>query len=330
MSAKPLRILVSQKTLDAVGPGIGKVLGSRPFTLLASETAGDAPDADIAFVTRDVIGASARNRTEASTQRFFDQMSNSPRLQWLQVNAAGADRQVFLELRDRGVIVTSAAGANANVVAQTALAGFLALARRFPQLMAAQREHKWKALYVSGLPRDLQGQVALVVGWGAIGRELGAMLKAVGLEVIVVRNQAIPAGEGFETAPFEILHAALSRADWVFLACQLTEKTRGLMNASAFAAMQRGAHLVNVARGEVVNEDDLVAALRSGQVGGAFLDVFAHEPLDPASPFWDLENVIVTPHSAGQSDGIQARVAAIFLENLSLWIDARPLRNRVP
>ena len=330
MSPKPLRILVSRKTLDAVGADIGRVLGARPFELLASESAGSAPDADIAFVTRDVIGPSARNQTHESTQRFFDQMRDSPRLQWLQVNAAGADRQAFLELRDRGVTVTSAAGANANVVAQTALAGFLALARRFPQLMAAQRERKWKALYVTGLPRDLKGQVAVLVGWGSIGRELGAMLKVVGLDVIVVRNRDTPAGEGFATATFETMHEVLGRADWVFLACQLTDKTRGLMNARAFAAMPRGVHIVNVARGEVVIEDDLVEALRSGRVGGAYLDVFAHEPLDPASALWGFENVIVTPHSAGQSDGIYARVAEIFLHNLGLWLAGKPLRNLVP
>ena len=226
--------------------------------------------------------------------------------------------------------MTTASGANANVVAQTALAGFLALARRFPDLMAAQRERQWKPLYVTGLPRDLMGQTAVVVGWGPIGRQLGAMLKVVGLEVIVVRNQAKPAGEGFANATFESVHAVLPRADWVFLTCPLTEKTRGLMNHRAFAAMQRGAHLVNVARGEVVVEDDLVEALRSGQLGGAFLDVFEHEPLDPASPLWGFENVIVTPHSAGQSDGIYARVGEIFLENLGLWIAGKPLRNRVP
>ncbi len=329
MSAKPLRILLSRKTLDAVGAEIAKILGSRPFELVPSETAGSAPDAEIAFVTRDVIGASARNRTEASTQRFFDQMRDSPRLKWLQVNAAGADRPIFLELARRGVTLTSAAGANANAVAQTALTGFLAITRRFPFLMQAQRERQWKALFVHGLPRDTHGQTALVVGWGPIGRQLGAMLEVVGLEVMVVRNSDQPAGDGLATATFEAIHAVLPRADWVFLACQLTDKTRGLMDARAFAAMRQGAHLVNVARGEVVVEPDLIEALRSRKLGGAYLDVFAHEPLDPASPLWGFDNVIVTPHSAGQSDGIYARVAEIFLENLALWLAGKPLRNVV-
>ena len=330
MSAGTVRVLASRRALDSCGADIQRIFGDRPFELLASETAGSAPDADIAFVTRDVIGLSARNLVHESTQRFFDQMRDSPRLDWLQLNAAGADRPIYLELRKRGVTVTTASGANANVVAQSALAGFLAIARRLPDLMTAQRERQWKPLFNTGLPRDLHGQTAVVVGWGPIGRQLGAMLKAVGLAVIVVRNSDEPAGEGFPTVTFESIFQVLPKADWTFVACQLSEKTRGLMDARAFAAMPRGAHIVNVARGEIVVEDDLVAALRSGQVAGAYLDVFAHEPLDPASPLWGFPNVILTPHSAGQSDGIYARVAGLFLENLGLWVAGKPLRNRVP
>ena len=329
MPGTSLRILVSARALEVCGERVGQVLGDRPAELVVSESAGPAPDVDIGFVTRDVIGASARNKTIASTQRFFDQLLASPNLKWLQVNAAGADREAFVELRRRGVLLTSAAGANGAVVAQTALAGFLAISRRLPQLRQAQEHKRWKPLVVTGLPRDLQGQRAVVVGWGSIGRKLGEWLAALGLEVIVVRHSEAPAGGGLETATFETLHTALPRADWVFLACQLSDQTRGLMDARAFAAMPKGAHLVNVARGEVVVEPDLIAALRSGHLGGAFLDVFAHEPLDPASPLWDMENVIVTPHSAGQSDGIYARVVEIFLENLALWLAGRPLRNVV-
>ena len=129
---------------------------------------------------------------------------------------------------------------------------------------------------------------------------------------------------------FAALHSVLPGADWVFVVCKLSDRTRGLMDARAFAAMSRGAHFVNVARGEIVVEPDLVEALRSGHLGGAYLDVFAHEPLPEGSPLWGLENVIVTPHSAGQSDGIYARVAEIFLENLGLWLAGRPLRNALP
>ncbi len=329
MQGQPLRILVSARALEVCGERIRQVLGGRPAELLVSETAGPAPDADVGFVTRDVIGASARNENAPSTQRFFDQLLASPNLKWLQVNAAGADRVDYVPLRARGVTMTSAAGANGAVVAQTALAGFLAISRRLPQLMQAQAQRQWKPLVVTGLPRDLQGQRAVIVGWGAIGRKLGELLKALGLEVIVVRYSDVPAGGGVETATLRALDSVLPRADWVFLACPLTNETRGLMDARAFAALPKGAHVVNVARGEVVVEPDLVAALQSGHLGGAFLDVFAHEPLDPASPLWAMDNVIVTPHSAGQSDGIYARVVEIFLDNLALWLAGKPLRNVV-
>ncbi len=330
MSAKPLRILASAKALEAHGAQIRRVFGAQPCELVAADTAGDSPDADLSFVTRDVTGASLKNRIQESTQRFYDQLRNSSKLRWVQMHSSGADRPILVELQKRGVVLTTASGSNAPVVVQSALAGFLALARRFPDLMAAQRARQWKPLIVSGLPRDLHGQIAVIVGWGPIGRQLATLLQVLGLEVIVVRNQATPAGEGLETATFAALPGILPRADWVFLACPLTEKTRGLMDARAFAALPRGAHLVNVARGEVVIEADLIEALRSGQLGGAYLDVFAEEPLAPASPLWDFEHVIVTPHSAGQSDGNTARVAGIFLENLGLWLAGKPLRNLVP
>ena len=128
---------------------------------------------------------------------------------------------------------------------------------------------------------------------------------------------------------FRSLAKVLPRADWLFAACQLSEETRGLIDATTLAAMRKGAHFVNVARGEVVVEPDLVAALQSGHLGGAYLDVFAHEPLPPESPLWSIPNVIVTPHSAGQSDGIYERVVEIFLENLAHWLQGRPLRNLV-
>ncbi len=330
MTGKPLKILLSAQARDFCQDGVRRVLGDRPVELVVSDGAGAEPDVDIGFVTRDVIGASARNQDVESTQLFFEQLRASPNLAWLQVNAAGADRPIYSELRRRGVQVTSAAGANAAVVAQTALAGFLAISRGFLKMGAAQRRKEWAPLVVTGLPRDLQGQRAVVVGWGAIGRELAPLLKALGLEVVVVRHTDTPAGEGFETLTFASMHSVLPRAEWVFVVCKLSDRTRGLFDAGAFAAMSRGAHFVSVARGEVVVEPDLVEALRSGHLGGAYLDVFAHEPLPADSPLWGFENVIVTPHSAGQSDGIYARVAEIFLENLGFWLAGKPLRNALP
>jgi len=113
------------------------------------------------------------------------------------------------------------------------------------------------------------------------------------------------------------------------LCCPLTERTRGLIDAAALARLPAGARLVNVARGEVAEEPPLIDALRRGALAGAYLDVFAHEPLPAESPLWDMPNVIVTPHTAGHSDGNEMRVAAIFLDNLRRWTEGQPLLNRV-
>jgi phosphoglycerate dehydrogenase-like enzyme len=296
------------------GARIAQALGDD--TLVFVSPGDGAADADIAFVSRDVTGLSTKHEILPDTQRFYDAMLGSPRLRWAHTHAAGADRAVFIALRERGVAVTTSSGANAGVVAQTALAGVLALARRFPQLMAAQRQRKWAPLIGSGVPRDLAGQTATVVGWGPIGQQIGTVLLALGLHLVVVRQNAQAQVQGAHTVAFDDLLAVLPRTDWLVLACPLTARTRGLVDAGALALLPAGAHLINVARGEVVDEPALIEALRSGRLAGAYLDVFAHEPLPEDSPLWAMESVIATPHSAGFSDGNAERVFEFFLENL--------------
>jgi phosphoglycerate dehydrogenase-like enzyme len=287
-------------------------------------------DADVAFVSRDVTGLSTKHEVLPHTQAFHDAMRHAPSLRWVHAHSAGADRPVYGELRARGVEVTTSSGANAGVVVQTALAGVLMLARQFPQLLAAQRARTWSPLMGSGLPRDLAGQTAVVVGWGPIGQGLGALLAALGLRVVSVRGSEAPAAvPAHESVSYEQLHTVLPKADWLLLACPLSDRTRGLIDSAVLARMPAGARLVNVSRGEVIDEPALIDALRSGALAGAYLDVFAHEPLPADSPLWSLPNVIVTPHSAGHSDGNEARVAAIFLDNLRRWVRNQPLLNRV-
>jgi D-2-hydroxyacid dehydrogenase (NADP+) len=121
----------------------------------------------------------------------------------------------------------------------------------------------------------------------------------------------------------------LPRAEWLILCCPVSPLTRGIANAAAFAAMPRGSYVINVARGEVAVEADIIAALRSGQLAGAYLDVFEREPLDPTSPLWDMENVIISPHTASHSQGQNEAIFEIFLENLARFRAAQPLRNDV-
>ena len=320
----PLRILLSDAARAAHGAAIEAAVPGRPVAFVAP---GPGADAEVAFLSRDVTGLSTKHEVLPDTQAFYDAMLGAPGLRWTHIHSAGADRPVFGALRARGVRLTTSSGANAGGVAQTAVGGLLALARRFPQLMAAQRAHRWAPLIGSGLPRDLAGQTAVVVGWGPIGQQIGAVLRVLGLSVVVVRSSAEAAAPGVPTVAFEDIGTVLPGCDWLVLVCPLTDRTRGLVGAAALALLPPGAHLLNLARGDVVDEPALVEALRQGRLAGAFLDVFAHEPLPAASPLWDLPTVIATPHSAGFSDGNAARVVQLFLDNLARWCDGRPLAH---
>jgi phosphoglycerate dehydrogenase-like enzyme len=308
MSA-PLRILLSDAARECLGPRIAGALGPRPFELLSINTLATSPvaDADIAFISRDVTGRSTKHELAPALQACYDTLRQAPSLQWVHIHSAGADRPVYGDLQARGVAITTSSGTNAMVVAQTAIAGLLALARRFPQLMAAQRSHTW----------------------APIGQQIGRLLTALGLRTVVVRRSALGVDGVHQVVGFDALDEVLPKADWLILACPLTNTTRGLIDRRALTRLPPGAQLINVARGEVVNEADLIAALQSGPLAGAFLDVFAHEPLPADSPLWDFPQVIVTPHTAGHSDGHFERVAQAFVGNLARWLANQPLLNQV-
>lgn len=309
----PLRILLSARAACEHGAAIARCLSQRAHRLVQEG------DADIAFVSRDVTGLSTKHQVLPATQVFYDTLLAAPSLRWVHIHAAGADRPVFVRLRERGVSVTTSSGANAVVVAQTVVAALLGLARRLPQLAAAQREHRWASLIGGMLPRDLAGQQVTVVGWGPIGQEAARLLGAIGLKVAVVRSSDTPVAAGVPTVAFERLHELLPATDWLLLACPLTDRTHRLVDARALTLLPPQAHVLNVARGEVIDEPALIDALRGGRLAGAYLDVFDFEPLPADSALWDLPNVIVTPHSAGFSDGNAGRVLRIFLDRLRNW-----------
>jgi phosphoglycerate dehydrogenase-like enzyme len=331
----PLRILMSQKSIDRWGALVAARMGQRPYALISLEAAAaeQRTDAQVAFISREVTGTSTKHEIHPALQQVYALLRQSPSLQWVHIHSAGADRQIYLDLLARGVQITTSSGANAQVVAAVALAGILALARRFPLLWAEQQTRQWLPMMGARMPRDLPGQTATIVGWGPIGQKLGSLLQVLGLQVVVVRQQVAapqhPPSEGVEMVTFESWTQVLPKTDWLILACPLTSKTRQLVNASALAALPQGAHLINVARGEVVDEPALVAALQSGHLGGAFLDVFAHEPLPPDSPLWAMPQVMITPHAAGHSDGNETRVGQMFLDNLRCWTKGAPLHNSV-
>ncbi len=331
----PLRILMSQQSVDRWGASVAAVMGQRSCELIPLEAAVAAQrtDADVAFISREVTGTSTKHEIHPALQQVYELLRQSPSLRWVHIHSAGADRQIYLDLLAKGVQVTTSSGANAQVVATVALAGMLALARRFPLLWAEQQARQWIPMMGERMPRDLSGQTATIVGWGPIGQKLGGLLQTLGMQVVAVRQQVTaqpsPASAGVEMVTFDAWTQVLSKTDWLILACPLTVKTRQLVSASVLASLPPGAHLINVARGEVVDEPALVSALQSGHLGGAFLDVFAHEPLPSDSPLWAMPQVMITPHAAGHSDGNETRVGQMFLDNLRCWIEGVPLRNSV-
>ena len=258
---------------------------------------------------------------------FFAASLGAPHLKWLQVFNAGVDHPIFRGFFERGVRVTNSSGAS-EPIAQTAIGGLLMLARGFPTWMDAQRRHAWEPRV--GGRADLRGQVLAVVGVGHIGREIARLGHALGLHVVGVRRSPAEHGDPVDEmlAPVA-LPGLLPRCDWLALACPLTAETRGLIDAAAIARLKQGARIINVARGEVIDEGALISALVSGQLGGAYLDVFAAEPLPPDSPLWDLPNVIISPHNSAESSGNSARATGHFLRNIPRWARGEALENEV-
>lgn len=326
-----LRILVSEAVRNQHGERLRACSAPTALTLVTVDEVEQQHVAfDVAFVSRDVTGLSTKHSVHPQTQRFYDAMLNTPSLRWLHVHSAGADRPVYLKLLARGVAVTTSAGTNNEAVAQNAVAGLLMLGRRFPQLLAAQQRREWAPLIeCPPLPPDIQGQTATIVGWGGIGQAIARILTTIGVRIQVVRSSDIPIENGPPSCSYERIASVLPHTDWLVLACPLSSRTQQLINAKSLALLPAGAQLINVSRGDVVDEAALIEALTNHRLAGAYLDVFAQEPLPHDSPLWALPQVIATPHSAGFAAGNAARVVQIFLDNLARYVRHAPLANVV-
>ena len=246
-----------------------------------------------------------------------------PQLKWVSTIYAGLDAFPLDLLRTRSVIVTNGAGINAYAVAEYAVLGVLAAAKRFDEVVRAHDRHEW--------PSDSPGKVelfetaALVVGYGAIGRLIGERLAAFGVAVTGVTRS----GRDGTLRPDE-WQAKLGAFDWVVLAAPSTDDTKGLIGAAELAAMKKDAWLINIARGDMIDDAALIDALQAGRIGGAFLDPTSPEPLPPEHPLWSAPNCMITMHLSGRSQtGMFRRAAALFADNLRAFLDGRPMRNVV-
>jgi phosphoglycerate dehydrogenase-like enzyme len=245
-------------------------------------------------------------------------------LKWMHTFSAGVDSPFFVQLMERGIRLTNSSGATASPIAQTTILYMLALSRNVRAWFQHQDKHEWTRHGFT----ELDGARLAVIGMGPIGAEIARLGVALNMHVEAIRRT--PNGnEPCHTFSFEHLPEVLSRADWVAVALPLTPETRLLFDTETFAIMKPGAHFINVGRGELVDEESLIAALKSGHVAGAALDVFATEPLPADSPLWDMDNVIITPHSSAASPQSGLRSEEIFLDNLARFVAGEPMRNEV-
>lgn len=324
-------LLTTAAFLQQYGPGFAEAVRASGLDIetLALPADPDARLTDEECARIDIANFSA-DMVPAYSRSFFSAAQRAKNLRWFHVFNAGTDLPVFQRLLASGVRITNSSGAAAAPIAQCAIAGMLLLGRGFPEWLDAQRRRAWESHDPERPPADLAGQRMLVIGLGAIGNEIARLATAVGLEVTAIRRSPKRAGDHARVVlPPAALQAALPTADWLALACPLTPETRRLIGERELALLPRGARILNIARGEVVDEAAMIAALRSGQLGGAYLDVFETEPLATDSPLWELPNVVVTPHNSGASSGNDARAASYFLRNLAAWGKGEPLENEV-
>ena len=272
-------------------------------------------------------------QADAAFTPFIDRdvFASATRLRWVQSPAVGVGSLMFPELLASPVVITSARGVRARSIAEHVLGVTIALARRLPATLRAQAAHRWAQDELETAVRTLQGQRMGIVGLGAIGLELVKIAAPFGFRVSAIRRRAgEPPPDGVEAVwtPAR-LPDLLSQSDVVVLAAPHTPETKRLIGRAQLDRMKRGALLVNIARGKLVDDEAVIDALRDGRLGGAALDVFSQEPLDPSSPYWDLPNVIITPHTSGAMQDYWTPLVALFSDNLRRFEKGEPLLNVV-
>ncbi len=255
------------------------------------------------------------------------------KLKWVHSTAAGVAHLMYPELRSSGILVTNASGVHAIPMAEHVVGMMVALAHDFPGAMRYQLRRQWAQQEIwdsAARPRELAGSVVLLIGFGAVGRAVAERLRPFGVTVwAVTRSGNADPALASRVFPAAQLDSALPGADFVVLAAPQTPETHHLIGERQLALMKRTAFLINVARGSLVDEVALAAALERRAIAGAGLDVAEQEPLPPSSPLWSLENVFITPHTSGASDQLWEREGALLLDNLERWFSGKPLRNQV-
>jgi phosphoglycerate dehydrogenase-like enzyme len=262
-----------------------------------------------------------------------EQFVTAHKLKWIHSPAAAVHQLMFPELIKSEVVVTNSREVHGPVVAEHAIGLVLALAKRLPQAMQYQVRHEWaqgKLWDERPRPREIAGATVAVVGMGSIGREFTTRAKSLGMKVMAVRENPSKGADGAdEVYPSTQLNDVLRQADYVLLCTPVTPATRHLLNRERLALMNPDAYLLNVARGDLIDEAALVEALRDRTIAGAALDVFEQEPLPADSPLWALDNLLITPHTAAVTERLWDRHYQLIVENLKRFLAGQPLLYEV-
>ncbi|HYG97977.1 MAG TPA: D-2-hydroxyacid dehydrogenase [Terriglobales bacterium] len=279
-----------------------------------------------------------------------EQVQLANRLRWIHSPAAAVHQLMIPEIVNSDIVITNASSVHGPVVAEHVIAVVMTLAKRLRSAFRYQQQHVWSQQELWNerpRPREIGGATLGVVGLGSIGGEVARRALALGMKVVAVREhpdkelpEYLRAAQDFSSSQYGNdpglivcgsfdLDRMLSESDYVVLAAPLRENTKALMNAERIAKMRREAYLVNVARGQLVDEQALAEALREGRIAGAALDVFEHEPLSADSPLWDMPNVLITPHSAALTERLWERHYELVVENLKRFLVGRPLTSVV-
>lgn len=260
-----------------------------------------------------------------------EQFAATRSLRWVHAPSAAIHQFLFAELVNSSVMLTNSREVHGPVVAEHVMALIFALAKKIPQAVALQQQHIWgqELMWKTGVrPREIAGATLGLIGVGSIGRRVAEMASAFGMRVIAVREHAEKGSPPGVTAVFapEALDDVLKQSDYVVLAAPLVGATQGLINAARLAVMKPDGCLINVGRGQQVDETALAEALTMRRIAGAALDVFEQEPLPAASPLWGIENLLITPHNGSITEKLWHRHYELFSDNLRRYITKQPLR----
>ncbi len=253
-------------------------------------------------------------------------LATAPTIRWMHTPSAGVDHVLTPTVIARDISLTNSAGVHAIPIAEFVFGFMLAHAKQLATYRVAQAESRWVERLSLG---ELYESTLLIIGIGGIGQAIAERAAAFGMRVYGSRRAPRPMAGVERVVGGAAWRELLPAADYVVLATPLTPETRGVIDAAAFAAMKPTAYLINIARGAVIDEPALVAAMRAGQIAGAALDTFEEEPLPAASPLWTLPNVTITPHTTASSPRMRERQIGLFLENLARLRDGQPLLNVV-